>query len=204
MDRSNFLGKIGGAARNRTGDGGFADLCLTAWRRRRSGSGEWCGLPPPHLPAGGGWSGKRDSNPRLRPWQGRTLPLSYSRSRASAEPPIYYRPPSPCKKARASRTRAVAKPASRLQDPLFAHGRRGRASIVVNLASGGNAAAIRDQLPRLPPNRHLARRLPGVGSLLHLRHMWGALDRAVIGRTGLRQWKNLALSSYLAPSRSSS
>ena len=27
-----------------------------------------------------GWSGKRDSNPRLRPWQGRTLPLSYSRS----------------------------------------------------------------------------------------------------------------------------
>ena len=24
--------------------------------------------------------GKRDSNPRLRPWQGRTLPLSYSRS----------------------------------------------------------------------------------------------------------------------------
>ena len=28
-----------------------------------------------------GWSGKRDSNPRLRPWQGRTLPLSYSRSR---------------------------------------------------------------------------------------------------------------------------
>ena len=28
----------------------------------------------------GKWSGKRDSNPRLRPWQGRTLPLSYSRS----------------------------------------------------------------------------------------------------------------------------
>ena len=25
------------------------------------------------------WSGKRDLNPRLRPWQGRTLPLSYSR-----------------------------------------------------------------------------------------------------------------------------
>ena len=30
-----------------------------------------------------GWSGKRDSNPRLRPWQGRTLPLSYSRSLAA-------------------------------------------------------------------------------------------------------------------------
>jgi hypothetical protein len=31
-----------------------------------------------------GWSGKRDSNPRLRPWQGRTLPLSYSRSRTKS------------------------------------------------------------------------------------------------------------------------
>src|SRR3954471_21359903 len=30
------------------------------------------------------WSGKRDSNPRLRPWQGRTLPLSYSRSPRSS------------------------------------------------------------------------------------------------------------------------
>jgi hypothetical protein len=30
------------------------------------------------------WSGKRDSNPRLRPWQGRTLPLSYSRSSGSS------------------------------------------------------------------------------------------------------------------------
>ena len=32
-----------------------------------------------------GWSGKRDSNPRLRPWQGRTLPLSYSRSSAKTQ-----------------------------------------------------------------------------------------------------------------------
>src|SRR3954466_6898168 len=42
------------------------------------------------LPAGAGgkersWSGKRDSNPRLRPWQGRTLPLSYSRSPGNPE-----------------------------------------------------------------------------------------------------------------------
>src|SRR5207253_11114362 len=28
------------------------------------------------------WSGRRELNPRLRPWQGRTLPLSYSRSAA--------------------------------------------------------------------------------------------------------------------------
>ena len=34
-----------------------------------------------------GWSGKRDSNPRLRPWQGRTLPLSYSRSLLATDRP---------------------------------------------------------------------------------------------------------------------
>src|SRR5437762_7498366 len=33
------------------------------------------------------WSGRRDLNPRLRPWQGRTLPLSYSRSFCSCERP---------------------------------------------------------------------------------------------------------------------
>src|SRR5205823_140055 len=38
------------------------------------------GLKRPAEDRGKGWSGKRDSNPRLRPWQGRTLPLSYSRS----------------------------------------------------------------------------------------------------------------------------
>jgi hypothetical protein len=32
------------------------------------------------------WSGKRDSNPRLRPWQGRTLPLSYSRPHPTRAP----------------------------------------------------------------------------------------------------------------------
>ncbi len=46
--------------------GGFADLCLTTWLCR-------------HL----FWSGKRDLNPRLQPWQGCTLPLSYSRSKGS-------------------------------------------------------------------------------------------------------------------------
>ena len=39
------------------------------------------------------WSGKRDSNPRLRPWQGRTLPLSYSRSPG---PPASRRRPDHC------------------------------------------------------------------------------------------------------------
>ena len=32
-------GKAGGAARTRTGDGGFADLCLATWRRRRQDGG---------------------------------------------------------------------------------------------------------------------------------------------------------------------
>ena len=34
-ERSERLAKVGGAARIRTGDGGFADLCLTTWLRRR-------------------------------------------------------------------------------------------------------------------------------------------------------------------------
>ena len=65
-------------------DKGFADLCLTTWLRRlncqtkgegRSLAGcSSLGLRPKI------WSGRRDLNPRLRPWQGRTLPLSYSRS----------------------------------------------------------------------------------------------------------------------------
>ncbi len=35
------------------------------------------------------WSGRRDSNPRPRPWQGRALPLSYTRIRATGgdDPP---------------------------------------------------------------------------------------------------------------------
>jgi hypothetical protein len=32
----------------------------------------------------GNWSGRRDSNPRPRPWQGRALPLSYTRIRELA------------------------------------------------------------------------------------------------------------------------
>ena len=46
---------FGGATRNRTGDEGFADPCLTAWLWRR-------------------WSGKRGSNPPPQPWQGCALP----------------------------------------------------------------------------------------------------------------------------------
>ncbi len=84
-----FRAKVGGAARIRTGDGGFADLCLTTWLRRQPEVGAL-------VQGGGDWSGKRDSNPRLRPWQGRTLPLSYSRScRATATTNSSTRPSAP-------------------------------------------------------------------------------------------------------------
>ena len=46
----------GGATQNRTGDEGFAVLCLTAWLWRRE------------------WSGRRGSNPLPPPWQGGALP----------------------------------------------------------------------------------------------------------------------------------
>ena len=51
------------ASRIELENNGFAGRCLTTW--------------PSRLVF---WSGKRELNPRLRPWQGRTLPLSYSRS----------------------------------------------------------------------------------------------------------------------------
>jgi hypothetical protein len=57
---------------------GFADLSLTTWVPRLV---RWATSKT--LARGRGskfWSGRRGSNPRLRPWQGRTLPLSYSRS----------------------------------------------------------------------------------------------------------------------------
>src|SRR5947208_13075089 len=75
---------------------GFADLSLTTWVPRlvvpkfslTSGNSP----PDGKALAGAGlgpefWSGRRDLNPRLRPWQGRTLPLSYSRSFCSCERP---------------------------------------------------------------------------------------------------------------------
>ena len=46
---------------------GFADLCLTTWLPRR-----YMGFSRANCLMF--WSGRRDSNPRHRPWQGRTLP----------------------------------------------------------------------------------------------------------------------------------
>jgi hypothetical protein len=63
-------------------DKGFADLCLTTWLRRPVCQTKGEDLPLIRLRPSplNSWSGRRDLNPRLRPWQGRTLPLSYSRS----------------------------------------------------------------------------------------------------------------------------
>ena len=64
---------------------GFADLSLTTWVPRPCSSDQCSGTEDfirgaRQLESKEIWSGRRDLNPRLRPWQGRTLPLSYSRS----------------------------------------------------------------------------------------------------------------------------
>src|SRR5678809_1621706 len=53
----------------------------------RSTAGASLPISSPPAFVSGSWSGKRDSNPRLRPWQGRTLPLSYSRPRRNLSVP---------------------------------------------------------------------------------------------------------------------
>ena len=63
---------VTGATRNRTGDKGFADLCLTAWLWRRDGFRP--GKEHGHASVVSVKSGLRGSNPPPRPWQGRALP----------------------------------------------------------------------------------------------------------------------------------
>src|SRR5206468_99502 len=56
---------------------------IAAVRLRPSGSGETSRRSALGTPArGGGWSGRRGSNPRPTAWKAVTLPLSYSRLRA--------------------------------------------------------------------------------------------------------------------------
>src|SRR5262245_16040376 len=59
---------------------GFADLRLTTWLRRPTLTEKRKRPFPAAIPRENRWSGRRDSNSRLSPWQGDTLPLSYSRS----------------------------------------------------------------------------------------------------------------------------
>ncbi len=59
------------------------------------------------------WSGKRDLNPRLRPWQGRTLPLSYSRpSPAARAAVILATAPAAVNPPQHQRVRVRARPAT--------------------------------------------------------------------------------------------
>jgi hypothetical protein len=71
---------------------------------------------PSHAYESEGWSGKRDSNPRLRPWQGRTLPLSYSRPRR--EPRPQYVPHGP-ESGKAGRPRGPPSPSARYSDVSY-------------------------------------------------------------------------------------
>ena len=68
------------APRFELGSKGFADLCLTTWlRRRKFQTTEDTDYDSLWFIILMKWSGKRDLNPRHQPWQGCTLPLSYSR-----------------------------------------------------------------------------------------------------------------------------
>lgn len=51
---------------------GFADLCLTTWLRCQK---LLIKIKESKLTAPTLWSGIRDSNPQLSPWQGDTLPI---------------------------------------------------------------------------------------------------------------------------------
>ena len=64
---------LGGETRIRTGDKGFAGLCLTTWpSRQRYEKGRYETGPIKS------WSGLRGSNPRPPPWQGGALPTALS------------------------------------------------------------------------------------------------------------------------------
>ena len=77
----------GGDVRIRTGDKGFAGLCLTTWPRRHMLR---AGTRPALCIA---WSGLRGSNPRPQPWQGCALPTALS-PRAGIN---IRKPPTECK-----------------------------------------------------------------------------------------------------------
>src|SRR3990172_7621533 len=84
------LSRNGGRVRRQEATGGFeppnegfADPCLTTWRRRRLADSRWqiasgsCHKPSAicHLLESGRW----DSNPRPSPWQGDVLPQNHAR-----------------------------------------------------------------------------------------------------------------------------
>jgi hypothetical protein len=88
--------------RTSSGAGRNVGTCFVASRRQsaRNGAADeaaawWSAQEDPQGPTFQYWSGKRDSNPRLRPWQGRTLPLSYSRLTDRAWRATGYAPPLP-------------------------------------------------------------------------------------------------------------
>ena len=97
------------------------------------------------------WSGKRDSNPRLRPWQGRTLPLSYSRLPDRAGMP---RPPS----ARCPEPQSYHTPSNTARQPSRRNQNRERRADPI---AGSAPASLQERLTssRRPPVQRKPSRL---------------------------------------------
>ncbi len=91
---------------------GFADLCLTTWLPRQTPQKQ---VPPEPVsslksaakPPPGRWSGRRGSNPRHRPWQGRTLPAELL---PLATTLILGAPPSGCQQSLTGLPRTLGRP----------------------------------------------------------------------------------------------
>ena len=118
------------------------------------------------------WSGRRDLNPRLRPWQGRTLPLSYSRSTVSIldNAPCSVKPANPLNCGFAAcllhRTR-----------PLRVQFRPNHLAV----AQVQNAIAETRRLRVVGDHQHGLAQFP-IGALQHLQYRGGILGVEVSGR----------------------
>src|SRR5206468_1250259 len=120
---------------------------IAAVRLRPSGSGETSRRSALGTPArGGGWSGRRGSNPRPTAWKAVTLPLSYSRLRARFEPPRRFGEASPP-------SAFAAGPAAR----FGATSRASESSLSIQLHLAAPLMACQPKLACWPRERRLAR-----------------------------------------------
>ena len=108
--------------------------------------------PRAHRAPGGGWSGRRGSNPRPTAWKAVTLPLSYSRLRAHARHSFALRRASP---------------------PLFPTAAHLRVSPIFATHSGGRRLVAREGLePSKPLGRQIYSLLRLTASLPRLVFSW--------------------------------
>ena len=94
--------EVGGAARNRTGGGGFADLCLTAWRRRpwRERHARTTGVAPGRSPAlrtadDGAAGINHSQQPTRRATRGQSVASGVGRRGPASEQPVGVAPRRP-------------------------------------------------------------------------------------------------------------